>query len=242
VGYRETAPPNALRDLIECAWVVDGPTEQVRVLPDGCMDLIRMNGRIMVAGPDTSAWFSPRDGEPVVGLRFHPGMLPRLLGVPASELRDDRVPLAELRGGLPRQASLVELAAALAAREPNAKTAPWSLPLLRTVTGMLAAGFTVGEVADEIGWSRRTVQRHCVSVYGYGPVVLRRILRFRRAIALLNHGLPPSEVAARAGYADQPHLHREVRNLAGVALASFGQDCSAANRSTQLPSGSATVA
>ncbi len=55
MGYREFAPPATLRDLVECAWVVDGPPAPVRVLPDGCMDLIRMDGRIVVAGPDTAA-------------------------------------------------------------------------------------------------------------------------------------------------------------------------------------------
>ncbi|OBF41085.1 AraC family transcriptional regulator [Mycobacterium sp. ACS1612] len=242
MGYREFSPPNALRDLVECAWVVDGPAEVVRVLPDGCMDLIRMNGRIVVAGPDTTASVSPRDAEPFVGLRFHPGALPRLLCVPAAELRNDRVPLAELRSGLPRHPSLTALAAALASREPHAETAPWPLPLLRTVTSRVAAGFTVGDIASEIGWSRRSLQRQCASVYGYGPAMLRRILRFRRALILLDRGLPPSEVAARGGYADQPHLHREVRDLAGVPLACFRQDGRAANTSTQLPSGSATVA
>jgi AraC-like DNA-binding protein len=242
VGYREFAPPAALRDLVECAWVVDGPPQAVRVLPDGCMDLIRMDGRIMVAGPDTSASVTPRVGEPFVGLRFHPGVLPRLLGVPASELRNDRVALTELRSGLPRRRSLVDLAAALASDEPRPETAPWSLSLLGHVTRRLATGSAVAGVAREIGWSNRTIQRQCASVYGYGPATLRRILRFRRALALMRDGLSPAEVAARAGYADQPHLHREVRDLAGVPLASLRQDSSSANRSTQLPSGSATVA
>jgi AraC-like DNA-binding protein len=242
VGYREFSPPAALRDLVECAWVVDGPPQAVRVLPDGCMDLIRMDGRIMVAGPDTSASVTPRVGEPFVGLRFHPGVLPRLLGVPASELRNDRVALTELRSGLPRRRSLVDLAAALASDEPRPETAPWSLSLLGHVTRRLATGSAVAGVAREIGWSNRTIQRQCASVYGYGPATLRRILRFRRALALMRDGLSPAEVAARAGYADQPHLHREVRDLAGVPLASLRQDSSSANRSTQLPSGSATVA
>ena len=242
MGYREFSPPAALRDLVECAWVVDGPPQAVRVLPDGCMDLIRMDGRIMVAGPDTSASVTPRVGEPFVGLRFHPGVLPRLLGVPASELRNDRVALTELRSGLPRRRSLVDLAAALASDEPRPETAPWSLSLLGHVTRRLATGSAVAGVAREIGWSNRTIQRQCASVYGYGPATLRRILRFRRALALMRDGLSPAEVAARAGYADQPHLHREVRDLAGVPLASLRQDSSSANRSTQLPSGSATVA
>jgi AraC-like DNA-binding protein len=109
------------------------------------------------------------------------------------------------------------------------------------ITSSLAAGSAVTEVAREVGWSSRTLQRQCGAVYGYGPATLRRILRFRRAVLLLDNGLPPIEVAVLAGYADQPHLHREVRDLAGVPLAALRQD-NGENRSTQLPSGSATVA
>jgi AraC-like DNA-binding protein len=242
VGYREFAPPATLRGLVECAWVVDGPPAPVRVLPDGCMDLIRMDGRIVVAGPDTAASVTRRNGEPFVGLRFRPGALPRLIGVPAGEVRNERVPLADLRPVPSRSHSLTELAGELASEEPRAETAPWSMPLLSRVTERLAAGAAVGEVADAVGWTPRTLQRQCSAVYGYGPAMLRRILRFRRAVRLLDGDLPYSEVAARAGYADQPHLHREARELSGASLASLRQDPSGANRSTQLPSGSATVA
>lgn len=239
MGYREFPPPARLRGLVECAWVIDGPGDSVRVLPDGCMDLIRMAGRVVVAGPDTVASLAPRAAESFVGLRFHPGVAPRLLGVPADRLRNARVPLADVSTASGRHRSLVDLATALAADPPGRETAPWSLPTLDHVTRRLAAGAAVGEVAAEIGWSRRTLQRQCAGIYGYGPATLRRILRFRRAVGLLRGGLPYAEVAARAGYADQPHLHREVRDLAGVPL---GQLVSAANRSTEVPSGSSTVA
>jgi AraC-like DNA-binding protein len=242
VGYREFSPPRRLHELVECAWVVDGPAGPVRVLPDGCMDLIRMAGRIVVAGPDTTAFVNPRDREPLVGLRFRPGVLPRLLGVPASELRNSRVPLSELRPK--RTGSLVELTTELASADPAAETAPWSMSLLHHVTHRLAGGAAVTEVAAEVGWSSRTLQRQCAAVYGYGPATVRRILRFRRAVGLLNAGVPYADVAASAGYADQPHLHREVRDLAGVPVAALLSDQldSAAKMSTQLPSGSATVA
>ena len=127
MGYREFPPPPHLRELVECAWVVDGPPEPVRVLPDGCMDLIRMSGRIVVAGPDTTAFVNPRGREAFVGLRFRPGALPRLLGVPAAELRNGRVPLTDLGFECARDRSLVELATALASDEPANETAPWSL-------------------------------------------------------------------------------------------------------------------
>jgi AraC-like DNA-binding protein len=44
------------------------------------------------------------------------------------------------------------------------------------------------------------------------------VLRFDRALALARAGTPLAEVAATAGYADQPHLAREVRALSGVPL------------------------
>ena len=150
-------------------------------------------------------------------------------------------PFRDLRP-VPPHRTLVDLAVALASDEPTTETAPWSLSLLSHVTGALAGGAAVSDVAGQVGWSVRTLQRQCTVVYGYGPATLRRILRFRRAVRLLGDGLPNTEVAARAGYADQPHLHREARELAGVPLASLRQDSSSANRSTQLPSGSATVA
>ena len=242
MGYREFAPPATLRDLVEAAWAIDGPPAAVRVLPDGCMDLISMDGRIVVAGPDTAASVTARDADPYVGLRFRPGILPRLLGIPAGELRNRRVRFSDLRRMPPRARSLTELTTQLAAEAPRGETAPWTLPQLTHVTDSLAAGSTVADLAHALGWSPRTVQRHSTAVYGYGAATLRRVLRFRHARRLLDAGLPLSDVAARAGYADQPHLHREVRALAGVPLASFRQDASGANRSTQLPSGSATVA
>ncbi len=242
VGYRELQPPAPLRELVETAWVVDGPGDAVRVLPDGCMDLIRMHGRVVVAGPDTTASVSARGPEPFAGLRFRPGVLPRLLGVPAAELRDQRIALDDLgtvAGGRP----LAELAHELAAREPPAETAPWSLTMLRHVTSRLAAGAPVARVARDVGWSNRTLQRQSQAVYGYGPATLRRVLRFRHAVSLLRTGRTPADVAVEAGYADQPHLHREVRALAGTTVTVLaGGQPSGANRSTDVPSGSSTVA
>lgn len=201
------------------------------------MDLIRVDDQVVVAGPDTTAFLTRQGPEPVCGLRFRPGVLPRLLGVPAAEVRNTRVALSELRT-VGHDRSLSELALALAADRPRPETAPWPLTTLAAVTHHLAQGASVRETARMAGWSERTLQRQSAAVYGYGPAMLRRVLRFRRAARLLDTGVPPAAVAVQAGYADQPHLYREVRALAGVPL---GQ-CSAANRSTAVPSGSRTVA
>lgn len=71
-----------------------------RVLPDGCMDVIWADDALLVAGPDTAAHVvDDRPGARYVGLRFGPGTGPMIFGVPAHELRDQRVPLADLWPG-----------------------------------------------------------------------------------------------------------------------------------------------
>lgn len=244
MAYREFPAAVPLRGLVECGWaarLTSRASPQVHdVLPDGCMDLVWTGTELLVAGPDTGPHPVRREpGGCAVGLRFAPGQLPALLAVPAAALRDQRVPLGDLHrdaarratdrleGGAAPSAVLADLACALPGPPPAVA--------VRAVAVRLGAGASAASTADALGWTTRSLHRRCLAAFGYGPAVLRRVLRFRRAVALLHTGIPPAEVAARAGYADQPHLSREVRAWAGV---SPGQVASGANRSTVLPSGS----
>ncbi|KWX57183.1 AraC family transcriptional regulator [Mycobacterium sp. NAZ190054] len=236
MGYREFPAPAPLHDLAECVWVGEG-ARRARILPDGCMDLIEMDGTVMIAGPDTSAFISEQHCPVATGIRFRPGALPRLLGVPAGEFRGARVALDAVRPDAAAgsvQAAAARLVRGAATRE----TAPWPLAQLTHVTTRFAAGASVQSVADEMGWSARNLQRQSFAVYGYGPATLRRILRFRRAVDLLRTGRSVADTAHAVGYADQAHLSRQVRELAGVTA---GQLACEANRSTDVPSGSSTV-
>ena len=80
------------------------------------------------------------------------------------------------------------------------------------------AGRPVGPTADALGLSARQLQRRCRISFGYGPKMLVRILRLQRALALAWRGHAFADVSATAGYADQAHLSREVKALAGVPL------------------------
>ena len=76
-----------------------GAAGVVRVLPDGCIDLIASDdGRLFVAGPDTVAQLYHGAGEALDAIRLGPGLAPSLLGLPAIELRDRRVALADVWG------------------------------------------------------------------------------------------------------------------------------------------------
>ncbi|MET0474129.1 MAG: helix-turn-helix domain-containing protein [Mycobacterium sp.] len=241
MGYREIAPPADLGSFVETAWMADGGGEPVRVLPDGCMDLIRMDGEVIVAGPDTRALITAHGRRPAAGLRFRPGALPRLLGVPAAELVGERIALDALCT-VNSRAPLEVIAAELASRPWRRETSPWSPQTLESLTAALAVGTPVGQLARETGWSSRTLQRQCRAVYGYGPTTLRRILRFRRAVSRIRAGQSLADVAVATGYADQSHLHREVREFAGVTASALTAYVDGANRSTEVPSGSSTVA
>jgi AraC-like DNA-binding protein len=246
VSYREQPVPPELRALAECTWTSAAPVapERIDVLPDACMDLVWSGAQLLVAGPDTAPHpFVRAAGVVATGLRFRPGVLPALLATPAGALRDARVPLDALHPRLARRATaLLESgmpAAAVLGMLAHRLPGPAPEPAVRAAATRLARGASAADTADALGWTTRSLHRHSVAAFGYGPAVLRRVLRFRRALALLRAGVAPAEVAALAGYADQPHLSREVRALAGVAPAQLG---SGANRSTPVPSGSWTTA
>src|SRR6266487_4674651 len=96
--YRELAPPAWLRGSLACFWVRRGDGGTVRVLPDGCSDIVwRSGGAAVLAGPDTSPSFSvTRPGEVIIGARFLPGAGGPAIGLPLAELRDQHVELWEL--------------------------------------------------------------------------------------------------------------------------------------------------
>lgn len=82
----------------------------------------------------------------------------------------------------------------------------------------LDEGRPVAATADELGLGARQLHRRALTAFGYGPKTLARVLRLQRALGLVRQGVPYAETAARAGFADQAHLARDVRQLAGVPL------------------------
>jgi AraC-like DNA-binding protein len=205
------APPLA------CLWIriVDGDAGPV--LPDACSDLIWQAGRgAFMAGPDTGP--SPVGSPPgtvFVGARFRPGAGGAALGLPLSELLDQRVGLEALRPELaerlpgeldPREAMRRLAEIALAAPPADAAVAEAARRLHDPRT-------RVETLADDLGLSERQLRRRFHAAAGYGPKTLQRVLRFRRFLALGDREL--ARAALDAGYADQAHLTRECTRLAG---------------------------
>lgn len=216
-GYREYAPPPALAPLVECVWtrarVSDG---EVRVMPDGASDVIWCQGRgTTIVGPDTTARSERAAGELLVGIRFRPGAGGGGIGVPLDELRDQQVPAREIDRAFDLDGELAP--ATVAARLLRAATDRRADPIVLAAAPRVADGH-VSAVARELAISERQLRRRFHAAVGYGPGTLARVLRFRRFLTLVDLGRGDlAGLALDAGYADQAHLTRETRRLAGLS-------------------------
>jgi AraC-like DNA-binding protein len=243
-GYREYAPPAPLGRAVSCVWVSVTPAAgapPTRVLPDACTDLIWYSGGgVFLAGPDTGPVLAPvPPGTVLAAVRFRPGAGGPALGLPLRAVLDQQLGPADLRATLPggRGAELQNrVHAGLAppqalrrlvqvAGEMVAAASPD--PLAATAAQRLGEpGARVGEVARDLGVSERQLHRRCLAAVGYGPVLLRRVLRFRRFVSRIDAAGTPDDLAglaAAAGYADQAHLTRESRELAGLPPAALAR-------------------
>ena len=91
-------------------------------------------------------------------------------------------------------------------------------PMVIAAGGALSAGVRVGEVADLLGVLPRTLRRRFTAQVGLTPKRFARVRQLQRVVRDLD-GLVQVDwatVAAQHGYADQPHLGEEFRQLAGV--------------------------
>ena len=229
--YREWAPAPALRPYVEAFWVHEVPhlLSDFRLLPDGRMGIVwRAGVGAWATGPKSSFLKHPPTGPFLaLGARFRPGAGPAVLGVAASELRDGHVALGDLdpvfarrlQGGLDR-ARFEHEALAVFNDELTRRVyeSPQLDPVVEEAVHLLAdSSIAVADVADRVFVSERQLQRRFHEGIGYGPKTLQRILRFQDAVERLRAGAGPARAAASAGYADQSHLFRESRRLAGLS-------------------------
>lgn len=227
MSYREHAPPPALAPWLACAWERSGAGGAVRVVPDGCIDIVWTEGSgTLVVGANTEAFLvSVPRGVRVAGVRMRPGAGGALLDTNAAALRDARVPLADVwaddaqllderLAGAPGDA-LGALVAAVAGRVGEA--APPDPLVCAAVTRLRDPRARVTLLARELDVSARQLRRRFEAAVGYGPKRLARVLRLERALAAARAGEELALAAAGAGYADQAHLTHDCRALAGVA-------------------------
>jgi len=187
----------------------------------------------MVSGPTGRASVIEFErGHAHVSVTFALGGAHRFFAGPLARLRDDLVPLEALwgrSGGCLRE-RLLE------APTPGDALAVMEEVLLRQLAdgcapdpaviaaaGALSRGVPVGEVSEALGLLPRTLRRRFTAQVGLTPKRFARVQRLQRVVRDLD-GQSRADwaaVAAGHGYADQPHLADEFRELAGVTPAGY---------------------
>jgi len=199
--YREFAPPSSLKEHVLCIWTQTIATSRSSyshlVLPDACVDIVFINNDApVIVGPWTESFAANlAAGTTIVGVRFHPGRAPSLLGVPAHTLLNQSVPLdamspRPLRDRLSRVRDKPNLATKRSALEAGLfNSLPNRLPIDQSVSAAIRwlardPNARVQQLSDWIGLSSRQLQRRFSSAVGYGPKTFHSILRFQRVLYL----------------------------------------------------------
>lgn len=216
--------------------------EDARMLPLNAATLIvDFTGMSpIVTGPRATATFAVRTPwrhGMAVGLT--PVGMSALTGAPVREVAGATVPLAdllgvraeELAGRLGESASWDERFALLWER-----LTAWLCPgpgrdhlIMRAWWRLQAPDCprTIAGLAAEVGVSRRYVELGFRRVVGLSPKTVARIARFQRTVDSWRRPSATLDAALSCGFADQPHLSREIRamsRLTPAQLFAFVQD------------------
>jgi AraC-like DNA-binding protein len=179
----------------------------------------------LYAGPVVIESFG---GACCVQVNFTPLGARRFFRLPMSELADSMVvlddvlgaqglALRERLGNAPDWTTRFDMVEAfVTARLENAPETPleiaWAYDRIITSGGRTR----IASIAERLGWSRKHLAGSFSNAIGIGPKTLSRIVRFNRALGLSRQQTVDwAGIAADCGYADQAHLVREFRDLAG---------------------------
>lgn len=235
--YRELMLPPALRAVAFCAWEFlmepqDPQMIQHAIPPDGAVNLVLIrapDGFLLcrLVGPSLAAATVPvMQGFGCAGLRIRPefaravagdSLLPNMRAEAALDgsfapvWRD----LAGLLDGGKDWEAAGAWAAALTPADPAiALAVDW----ITVSSGTLA----VTRLAAAVGLSERQFRRRFHLAAGISPKQYADVQRVRRAIILSLTDPDWAGIACDAGFADQPHLARDIRERFGVPPRQIG--------------------
>ena len=254
-GYFEHEPPADLAGQVVCFWtrrpdapaVVGAPTIH-RVLPDGCVDIVIAFDAAGVPATSplkvTQAMGVGTMTRPLVlsggmpsfyvGVRFRPGHAMSALGIPASELTDDRVAYSSISDASELELEMLSrletnddrfdaIVALVRRRLLGATYVPLSVRAAVQRITLANGNLRVATLADDIGITRQQLARQFATHVGIAPKTLARVMRTRAAVvradaarAAYPREIDWSAIACDLGYYDQPHFIDDFKALTGV--------------------------
>ncbi|MFI9323241.1 helix-turn-helix domain-containing protein [Kitasatospora aureofaciens] len=196
----------------------------------------RMRSESLTAGLGFSAFQVCAEDVECVQIRLSPLVAHPVLGLPLAELRGSVIALDDLWGhAAPRLRERLHHARTWrerfalidtelmtrfhAGREVDPEVA-WAWRRIVASHGQAR----VSELAGRLGWSRQRTWSRFGSQIGLTPKRAAMLVRFDHAVHRLVRGDTPAQVAADGGYADQSHLHHDVRAFTGTTPAAAAHE------------------
>lgn len=253
IEYRELVPHPDLRPFVRCLWrmVSAGScTDAEPVVPDGCPEIVLNRGDafrrladdggshvqadvLLVGQLRRPISIAPTGQVDLFGVRFEPGGLFAMLGVPMHELTGEDVCLSQVVARLHRRLSeasavadeleLVERVEAVLLDELARRSSRAGLAAA-AVRAIERGDRTTEAIAASLGVNRRGLERLFRHEVGLSPKLLVRIRRVQAVLARLEGGGPAAgwaSVAAAHGFSDQSHLIRDFRLIVGTTPARY---------------------
>ena len=219
-----------------------------RILPDGCTEMVfnladrfiqqDVDGKphqqpltLLVGQMRRHLLIAPTGTVRLVGVRFWPGGAYPFLGLPQDEIADRVIALDVVWGAMAREI------------ESKIREARTTLAIVRTIEAALLARLSlfrghdeaeagaialilrsggrlpIEALAEKMGIGFRKLDRRFNTRVGLPPKTLCRIIRFQRALKMIEReNVRPDwvQIALECGYYDQPHFIKEFKAFAGT--------------------------
>ena len=233
VGYRYAgAPPGVHVGMPSGALTLVVPFDDpLRLSGGGLAEPTLFDG--VLAGLATGPTLIHHDGhQHGLQLGLTPSGARAVLGMPAAKLADSSVELEDVVGRLARSlreelegyatwaerfAAVERVVCGLMSRHESGRDAVPEVSEAWRLIRRSGGRTPVAGVASGVGWSTRHLEHRFRSEFGITPKAAVRITRFERSVeAVRDPRRRLADVAAECGYADQAHLAREWRDLAGL--------------------------
>jgi AraC-like DNA-binding protein len=231
-GYSQ-APTDAMTSIFQCTWQhrisIGGSHATQRILPDNCADFIVSDtGDSWLVGPATTVAIAAIPaGTTLRAIRIHTSAIRAVTDTDASELINRNVKIHDLLSS--RATRLLTEALWEQAVTGALLTSLWPNltlnPHVHTGVAALATrpDTAVADIAADLALSPRHFRRLVQQETGLPPKTIQRVNRVRRVLDLsvLWNCRHLSTLAAAAGYVDQAHLARDVRQIADLTPTQF---------------------
>ena len=226
--YAETPAPPELSHVIKASWTLDAGADASEIMvhsaiPDGCMEIIRrLAGRSEWQSPQPDCFVAGVITRPAelrlsgdsrfVGLRLWPWTWNAIGLVTTPQLIDRWAAVDRVAPGFDMPGTAAEALHSIAPDVFDTQA--------RAMIDAILLSRSVAELGERCGRSPRSLQRWFQRNLGLTARTYLRLLRFSDVFdGLPRTGTSLATYAADHGFADQPHMAREFRSIAGASAA-----------------------